>query len=80
MCALVPAFVAFTKIKPIRLLQRINKANDADAVSVMKGRETIGHDGTSYKNFRMCTIFRIGRYIKYTVTGSRCYSRDLATQ
>ena len=47
MRALVPAFVTFTKIKPIRLLQRINNANDADAVSVMKGRETIGHDGTS---------------------------------
>ena len=77
MCALVPAFVAFTKIKPIRLLQRINNANDTNAVSVMKGRETVDHDG---KNFRMCAIFRIGRYIKYTITGSRCYSRDLATQ
>ena len=50
--------------------------SDPYALSIMKGREVIGH--VPCKISRMCAVFmRNGGTIKCTVSGSRCYSRDL---
>jgi len=50
--------------------------NDPYAVSVTRGGEVVGH--VPHKISRMCAVFiRNGGRIKCTVTGNRCYSRDL---
>ena len=53
-----------------------DNTSDPYAIGVMKGREVVGH--VPRKISRMCAVFlRNGGIIKCTVSGSRCYSRDL---
>ena len=53
-----------------------SNTSDPYAISVMKGREVVGH--VPCKISRMCAVFlRNGGTIKCTVSGSCCYSHDL---
>ena len=52
-----------------------SNTSDLYAISVMKGREVVGHVP---RKSRMCAVFlRNGETIKCTVSGSCCYSHDL---
>ena len=63
-------------VEELYCCREIGTMGDPYAISVMKGREVLGH--VPHKISRMCAVFmRIGGTIKCIVSGRRCYSRDL---